>query len=118
MGLIDKLAEQKICEAMAKGEFDDLPGQGRPLCLEDDNLVPEELRAGYHLLKNAGYLPPQVGIRKDIASVEALLAQARTVEERTHLSKRRNALSMQLSMTNPQSPLFTESVYLEKLKQR
>lgn len=58
MGLIDKLAEQKICEAMAKGEFDDLPGQGRPLCLEDDNLVPEELRAGYHLLKMQAIFHP------------------------------------------------------------
>ena len=118
MGLIDKLAEQKISEAMANGEFDDLPGQGRPLCLEDDSLVPEELRVGYHLLKNAGYLPSQLCIRKDITSVEALLAQTRTVEERTHLSRRRNALLMQLSSINPQSLLFTEPVYMEKLKQQ
>jgi len=42
--MLDFLAEKKIQEAMACGEFDDLPGAGRPLDLDDDALVPEELR--------------------------------------------------------------------------
>jgi hypothetical protein len=55
MFLIDKLAEQKIAEAVERGELNNLPGSGKPLHLDDDTLVPEELRAGYRLLKNAGY---------------------------------------------------------------
>jgi len=50
------LAERKIEQAIARGEFDDLPGAGRPLDLDDvDPLLPEELRMAFWLLKNAGY---------------------------------------------------------------
>jgi len=58
--MLDFLAEKKIQEAMACGEFDDLPGAGRPLDLDDDALVPEELRVAHRILKNAGVAPPEV----------------------------------------------------------
>jgi len=45
------LAEQRIREAQAQGMFDDLPGAGAPLNLDDDAMVPEELRAAYRILK-------------------------------------------------------------------
>jgi hypothetical protein len=53
--MLDFLVEQKLLEAVSRGEFDDLPGAGRPLDLDDDPLVPEELRLAYRILKNAGY---------------------------------------------------------------
>lgn len=80
MWFLDRLAEQKISEARARGEFDDLAGQGQPLQLEDLSLVPEELRAAYILLKNAGYLPPEVSARQEITEVEALIRKAATPE--------------------------------------
>lgn len=58
MWLLDQWAERHIIEAQRKGEFDNLPGRGEPLILDDDSHVPAELRAGYRLLKNAGCLPP------------------------------------------------------------
>jgi DnaJ homologue, subfamily C, member 28, conserved domain len=54
------IAERKIEEALARGEFDGLPGEGRPLDLDDDALVPEELRMAYRILKNAGFAPQEV----------------------------------------------------------
>lgn len=57
---LELLAERKIAEAVSRGEFDDLPGTGRPLDLEDDALVPEELRLAYRILKNAGFTPKEV----------------------------------------------------------
>ncbi len=54
------IAERKIAEAAERGEFDDLPGRGKPLDLEDDALVPEDLRMAYRILKNAGYVPAEV----------------------------------------------------------
>ena len=54
------IAERKIAEAMERGEFDDVPGSGRPLDLEEDPLVPEELRMAYRILRNAGYVPTEV----------------------------------------------------------
>ncbi|PFW66835.1 hypothetical protein COL27_29310, partial [Bacillus sp. AFS075960] len=44
MRLLDALVEQRIAAAAARGEFDDLPGTGAPQALDDDLLVPEEVR--------------------------------------------------------------------------
>ncbi len=59
MRLLDALVEQRIAAAAARGEFDDLPGAGAPLSLDDDALVPEEVRVANRILKNAGFVPPQ-----------------------------------------------------------
>jgi len=80
MWILDKLVERQIDEARARGDFDELTGAGRPLRLEDLSLVPEELRAAYLLLKNAGYLPPEVRARQEITEVETLIRQAATPE--------------------------------------
>ncbi|MFB4342880.1 DUF1992 domain-containing protein [Pantoea sp. CS_6] len=73
MWLIDQLAEQHIKAAQEKGELSDLPGEGAPLNLEDDSQVPPELRAGYRLLKNAGFLPPELELRREALQVSDLL---------------------------------------------
>lgn len=57
MWLLDQWAERHIRDAQKKGEFDDLPGSGERLALDDDSHIAPELRAGYRLLKNAGCLP-------------------------------------------------------------
>jgi hypothetical protein len=69
----DWLVEKKISEALARGELDGLPGAGRPLALDDDRLVPEDLRMAYRILKNAGFVPPEVEARREIADLERLL---------------------------------------------
>ena len=118
MYLIDKLAEEKISEAIKQGELDNLPGAGKPLHLEDDALIPEELRAGYRLLKNSGYLPPSLGLRKEIGSVETLIVQARSLEERVTLNRRLRYLLLQLSVARPDTPLFIEQQYLDKINRQ
>jgi len=70
---LDALAEARIEEAMREGAFDDLPGAGLPLVLDDDRLVPKELRAAYRVLKNAGFAPAEVEVRRERASLAALL---------------------------------------------
>ncbi|AGO57271.1 DUF1992 domain-containing protein [Serratia plymuthica] len=73
MWLLDEWAERHISEAQAKGELDNLPGQGQPLKLDDDSAVPAELRSGFRLLKNAGYLPAELEDRKEALTVARLL---------------------------------------------
>jgi hypothetical protein len=73
MWLLDQWAERHILDAQTKGEFDNLPGSGAPLELDDDSHVPPELRAGYRLLKNAGCLPPELALRKDAVALSDLL---------------------------------------------
>ena len=60
MFAFELIAERKIEEAAARGEFDGLPGEGRPLDLDDDALVPEDLRMACRILKNAGFAPQEV----------------------------------------------------------
>ena len=86
-----RIAEARIREAMAGGEFDDLPGRGRPLVLEDLSRVPEDLRAGYLLLKNGGVLPEEMQLRKETVTLEALIDACNDPEERTRLRKDLNA---------------------------
>ncbi|MBC7780240.1 MAG: DUF1992 domain-containing protein [Proteobacteria bacterium] len=64
--MIDALVEERVARAQAAGEFDDLPGAGKPLALDDDALVPEDLRVAHRILKNAGVLPAHVQALKDI----------------------------------------------------
>jgi len=75
MLVLELLAERKIEEAIARGEFDDLPGAGRPLELADDPLVPEDLRVAYRILRNAGYVPPEVQTLNQIADLERYSAR-------------------------------------------
>ncbi|MGD9426145.1 DnaJ family domain-containing protein [Pantoea sp. NSTU24] len=75
MWLVDELAEQHIKAALEKGDLSNLPGAGKPLQLEDDSHVPPELRAGYRLLKNAGFLPPELELRREAVEVNDLIRQ-------------------------------------------
>lgn len=68
--MFDALAEKKIAEAIARGELDDLPGAGKPLELDDDANVPEDLRVAYRILKNAGFVPPEVESLREIGQLE------------------------------------------------
>jgi hypothetical protein len=88
MLLFEYLAEQKIAEAERAGALSDLPGAGRPLALDDDRHVPEDLRAAYRILKNAGYVPPEVEARREATGLARLLATATDDGERTRLSAR------------------------------
>lgn len=81
--LIDQLAERLIRDAIKNGQMDDLPGKGKPLEFEDDALIPNELKMEYHVLKNAGYLPPELIQRKEALDLCHLIAQL-NADERDH----------------------------------
>ena len=116
MWLIDQLAEQRIREATVQGAFDALPGAGQPLSLDDDAAVPAELRTAYRLLKNAGYLPPELQLRRNIAEAEQLLALAEQAEERADHSRRLRHLMMRLNLTRlAPVNLQTEHAYFDRL---
>jgi hypothetical protein len=85
--MFQRIAEQRILEAQRAGAFDDLPGKGQPLELEDLTWVPEELRIGYCILKNAHVLPPEAELLKDIHTLEDLLKHVEDEHERRALAK-------------------------------
>jgi membrane peptidoglycan carboxypeptidase len=85
--MFDKLVEQKIREAQEAGEFDRLEGAGRPINLDAYFSTPEELRAGYAVLKNAGVLPEEAAVLKEINERAARLDESRDPDERQRLRR-------------------------------
>ena len=85
--MFDKLVEQKIREAQEAGEFDNLEGAGRPVNLEAYFSTPEELRAGYAVLKNAGVLPEEAAVLKELNELAARLEDCHDEGERERLRR-------------------------------
>ena len=97
MQLFEMLAEQKIQEAIERGELDDLPGAGKPLVIDDDPLVPEDQRMAYRVLKNAGFVPPEVEARKEVRSIEQLIDSLPNGPERAKALRRLQLLNLKLA---------------------
>jgi len=117
--ILNKIAEERIREAMDKGEFNNLPGQGKPLHLEDDSHLPDELRLAYKILKNANCLPPELELRKEIKTTEELLAGIKDTQEKYRQMKKLNYLIMKLNMTRRVSPLLEENqIYYAKVLEK
>lgn len=111
-----RIIEQRIREAQERGEFDNLPGHGKPLDLEDDSNVPEDLRLAYKILKNADCLPQELQEKKEIRQMEDLLASLPDEKERYKLIKKINFKIMKLNMMGRKSPLLEErQIYFGKL---
>ena len=73
MLLFHQIAENKIKMAIARGDLDNLPGQGKPLTLDDCSMVPVEMRVGFRILKNSGLVPPELTRRAEINRIERSL---------------------------------------------
>ena len=70
MNWTDIIAERRAAEAASSGDLWQLPGEGAPLDLSEDLLVPPEVRALMRTLKHAGFTPPEIAAIKAIANVE------------------------------------------------
>jgi DnaJ homologue, subfamily C, member 28, conserved domain len=69
MDFFERIAENRILEAIEAGLFDNLQGKGQPLNLEDDSHIPLELRMAYKIMKNADCLPPELELRQEIVTL-------------------------------------------------
>jgi hypothetical protein len=96
--VFDKLVEKKIREAMEAGEFDELEGAGRPVNLDAYFSTPEELRAGYAVLKNAGVVPEEARLLREINELKERLAACRDGAERERLRQSVNDLTLKYNL--------------------
>ena len=69
----ESLIDQIMNKAQADGLMDNLPGQGQPLQLDDDALVPDEYRLGNRMLKASGFAPPWIEAQREIEQEHAKL---------------------------------------------
>lgn len=115
MDIIEKIAEKKIKEALEKGELDNLPGAGKPLSFDDESFVPEEQRLAYRILKNAGCIPPELELRKEITGLRQLIDTIDDDRERLRKMRELNYKLMKLNMTR-KVPLNLEDFQLYEKK--
>lgn len=114
-----RVVEERILEAQREGAFDNLPGKGKPLELEDLSSVPEDLRVAYHILKNAHILPPEAELRKQIHTLEDLLKYVEDEGERKALAQSIHWKLIQLDLLKRRSlPLGMVRYYGKKLVSR
>lgn len=119
MMLIDQIAESRIEQAIASGELDNLPGRGQPLQLQDDSMIPEEYRMAYRILKNAGLVPPEIGLQKEINSLEGSLAAIHDEAEQSRVRKKLQCLYLKLDNRHGRHiNLALREEYYRKVMQR
>lgn len=116
MDIFNKIAERKILEAMNEGMFKNLSGQGKPLVFEDETWIPEDLRMAYRFLKNAGCIPPELELRKEIVNLKGLMETIDDNKERLKKLRQLNYKLMQLNIVR-KKPFHLEdfSGYGEKI---
>jgi len=115
MNLSAAIAEQRIQQAIDEGALDELPGAGEPLALDgDDPFMPTEVRMAYKVMKNAGYLPPEVKTRKQIAGMATLMQAATSDDERSAASRRLHYLMLQLQCGRRYTPAIDAAYFDQK----
>ena len=116
---LQRLAEERIRDAIQRGEFDNLPGLGKPLNLEDDRHIPEDLRLAYKVLKNAGCLPPELELKKEISKAEELLSSMEDEGQKYRQLQKLNFLIMKLNEMRRGSVQWEEKqLYYEKIVEK
>jgi hypothetical protein len=111
---LDAIAEERIQEAIRRGDLDDLPGAGKPLELDDDLLVPPELRVANRILKNAGLVPLEVLERREVAELEAEIARLSEGEQRARAIAKLSLMRFKLGASRSRS-LSRQSAYYRKI---
>jgi hypothetical protein len=92
------VAERKIQEAIERGEFDNNPLSGKPLPPDGLDNVSPELRMALKILKNAGVVPEEIELRKQITSLTELLMACVNDEEKVSLRVKLNEKQLRYNM--------------------
>ena len=114
-----RIIEERIRAAQKKGVFENLEGSGKPLNLEDDRHIPEDLRLAHKILKNADCLPPEIELKKEIERTEDLLSGMKDTAQKHRTLKKLNYLIMKLNAVRDTSiELEMPQQYSHKLVER
>lgn len=118
MSFLDSLAEQRILEAQAAGHFSNLPGAGAPLELDDDRLVPEALRVAYRILKNAGFVPPEVEALRELRCLENIASGEQDEANRNRVLAKMRLLMLKTALARPGAAVHLDSVYYRRIAEK
>jgi hypothetical protein len=118
MLIFETIAEKRITEALERGELSGLPGEGRPLELDDDSLIPEDLRLACRILKNAGFVPSEVEQLRSIRELQQLIPTLDDDAQRRRLMLRLDLLTAQSAAGRRHGGLRIEDRYFGKAAAR
>ncbi|MCK6540620.1 MAG: DUF1992 domain-containing protein [Anaerolineales bacterium] len=93
----EKTVEELIRQAQERGEFDNLPGRGKPIDLTAYFDTPEEVRVAQSVLKNAGFASREVELLKEIAELKQVMAGI--MEEKKKQDIRRQIEQKQIELS-------------------
>ena len=109
--LRESLVDIKIKMAMAEGQFDNLPGTGKPLDLSHYHDLPEHLRTAYQLLKNSGFVPEEVRLKKEMETLKEKLGNCSDVDEKQKLMAQLTEVSQQYHFHMEYNKGFKKTFY-------
>ena len=95
---MDKFIDEQIRKAIEAGEFDNLPGEGKPIDLSTYFETPEDLRIAYSMLRSNNFVPEEVEILKDINELKKRLSGCSDENEKSKIKKELNDKSYAFNM--------------------
>ena len=95
----DEEIARHLREAMASGELAGTPGFGKPLPEDAGwDATPEALRMPFRILKNAGFVPPEVELFHERAALGEALAACTNDAERAAVRRKLSDLEQKLAL--------------------
>lgn len=95
---LDKLVEEAIKQAQERGEFDNLPGKGKPIDLTEYFEMPEDVRVAQTMLKNAGMKSHEVELLKEIAELRQVLLKVVNEKKKQEIQKQIQEKQIEFSL--------------------
>lgn len=94
----ERIVEALIREAQERGEFDNLPGKGKSIDLDEYFQMPEDVRVAQSLLKNAGMTSPEIQLLKEIAELRQLLTSLVDEKKKQEVQKKIQEKQIEFSL--------------------
>ncbi|MCH6267364.1 DUF1992 domain-containing protein [Neobacillus citreus] len=118
MDMFHIVSEDRIKKAYKDGEFDNLPGYGKPLKLEDLSGIPEELRMAYKIMKNAGFSEEENHLRKEMMTIEDLIKKCDDSGKKEDLQKKLNEKLLRFNQLMSKRGAKTNSSIFKNYEQK
>ncbi len=117
MDILRRIAEKKIKKAIEEGKLSPIEHwKNKPLEFERDSFVADDLKIAYKILKNSGYLPPELETRKKIANLQELISATEDEHIRLKQMQKLNVLLRKLdSQRDSGSALQANDDYYKKI---
>ena len=114
-----QIAEQRIAKAIEEGTLNIDGWKNKPLPLNEDSFVPDDLKMAYKILKNSGYVPPEIETRKEIQKLEDLIVKTEDSHQRVKQMKKLDLLMRKIDAQRSRpSSIEHDDAYFRKIVEK